>query len=59
MEVITLTPEETTRWEKQCEPITESWIKDMESKGYPGGKFVEAAKRHIKKHPMTIGSWQD
>ena len=59
MEVITLTQEETARWEKQCEPITQAWIKNMESKGYPGGKLVEAAKRLINKYNKEFGSWQD
>ncbi|MBN2034924.1 MAG: TRAP transporter substrate-binding protein [Deltaproteobacteria bacterium] len=59
MEVINLTPEETERWEKQCEPITQAWIKNMESKGYPGGRFVEAARRLIRNYNKEFGSWRD
>ena len=59
MGVITLTQEETARWQKQCAPVTEAWIAAMESKGYPGRKFVEAAKRHIEKYNKQFGSWQE
>jgi TRAP-type C4-dicarboxylate transport system substrate-binding protein len=59
MEVITLTDAETSRWEKQCASVTESWIAGMEAKGYPGRKFVESAKRDIRKYNKEFGSWQD
>ena len=59
MKAIYLTPEETARWKKQCAPVTEEWIKKTEAKGLPGGKFVEAAKRHIEKYNKEFGHWQD
>lgn len=58
-EVITLTADETTRWEKQCAPITESWISRMEAKGFPGRRFVESAKKHIERYNKEFGNWQD
>ena len=59
MEVITLTADETSRWEKQCAPITESWISRAEAKGLPGKKLVESAKKYIKKYNNEFGSWRD
>ena len=59
MKEIHLSPEETARWERQCAPITENWIARMEAKGYPGRRFVEEAKRLIKKYNKEFGSWQD
>lgn len=59
MEVITLTPEERARWEKECDPITQAWIEKMESKGYPAIQFVDSAKRLIQKYNKEFGSWQD
>ena len=59
MKVITLTPEETARWKKQCAPITQKWITDMEAKGYQARKFVETAKRLIAQYNKEFGSWQD
>jgi TRAP-type C4-dicarboxylate transport system substrate-binding protein len=35
MELIYLTPDEQKRWEQQVGPLTNTWIKTMEAKGYP------------------------
>ncbi|MBW1737106.1 MAG: TRAP transporter substrate-binding protein [Deltaproteobacteria bacterium] len=59
MKVIRLSADEMSKWERQCAPITKSWITRMEAKGYPARKFVERAKQLIKKYNEEFGSWQD
>jgi TRAP-type C4-dicarboxylate transport system substrate-binding protein len=54
MELIYLTPDEEKRWEKQVAPVTDKWIKEMEAKGYPAKKFVDAAKKAIAKYNKQL-----
>ncbi|MBN2059196.1 MAG: TRAP transporter substrate-binding protein [Deltaproteobacteria bacterium] len=59
MEIIELAPEEFERWKKQCEPVKIKWIEDMEAKGYPAKRFVEAAEKYISEFNNEFGSWRD
>jgi len=42
-EFIELTDNEMAEWVKAAQPIWDTWIRDMESKGLPGKKLVEEA----------------
>ena len=59
MQAVSLSPGETEKWEKQCAPITEAWIRKMEAKGYPAARFVQSARTYIQKYNSELGSWQD
>lgn len=48
--IYTLTQDELDRWEKTVDPIYKKWINDMESKGLPGKKVYEEARRLAKKY---------
>lgn len=45
MTVYHLTPEEEKQWLAKVEPVQKKWIEDMEKKGYPAQKVVDAFKK--------------
>ena len=47
------------KWEEKLAPVTDSWIEEMEAKGYPAEQFVARAKELIAEYDQEIGSWQD
>jgi TRAP-type C4-dicarboxylate transport system substrate-binding protein len=48
LEVITLSPEERTRWHAAYESLRKEYIQNMESKGLPGKAFLEEIDRLMK-----------
>ena len=50
VEVITLSAEEKAKWDKLLEPMTEEWIKDAKSKGFPAEQILKDIQALIKKH---------
>jgi TRAP-type C4-dicarboxylate transport system substrate-binding protein len=49
-EFFELTPDEKARWIEKTSGIKGEWIKQMEGKGLPGKKVVEAAEKLIEKY---------
>lgn len=50
-EKISLDPGEFEKWRKIAgEPIWNTWVKEMNKKGLPGQKVLDAAKRLVKKY---------
>lgn len=60
VEIIYLSPEETARWIKTCEPVTEAFVKEMISKGYSETevrgwiKFLEERIDYWTKKQITL-----
>ncbi len=52
VEFIELGADEKAKWDARLEPITDAWIKDAESKGFPGGRIVGDIEGLIEKHSM-------
>ena len=51
MQKISLTPAESQRWIKTAgQPLWDSWIKDMNAKGLPGQKVLDATLALVKKY---------
>ena len=50
IEMIRLSKEERERWKKSAAPVDDEWLKDMESKGLPGKKLLEAARQLSEKY---------
>ncbi|MEP3114583.1 TRAP transporter substrate-binding protein [Nisaea sp.] len=48
--IITLTPAQVGAWRKAAQPVTESWIKEMDGKGLDGTGLKAKAAALIKKH---------
>ena len=48
--MIYLTPEEMELWYEAAKPVNEKWVADMESKGLPGRKVYDEARRLAKKY---------
>jgi len=48
--MIYLTPEEMELWHAAARPVNEKWVTDMESKGLPGRKVYNEARRLAKKY---------
>lgn len=49
VEVYTLDPKESARWDKILDEYNEKWIADMESKGYPARETVKAVREIVKR----------
>ncbi|MDH5695755.1 MAG: TRAP transporter substrate-binding protein [Dehalococcoidia bacterium] len=41
LEVITISATEKAKWDALLEPVTESWLADMEAKGLPGKAYLD------------------
>jgi len=51
MQKISLTPAEAQRWVKIAgQPLWDSWVKDMNAKGLPGQKVLDATLALVKKY---------
>ena len=50
VEVIKLSRGELAKWNRLLEPMTEKWIKDMETKGLPGSQMVSDIKASKEKY---------
>ncbi len=50
VEFIELSAEEKAKWDAKLEPITNAWIEDAKSKGFPGEQIVEDIEALIAKH---------
>lgn len=50
VEIIELDAAEKAKWDEKMEPLVEAWIKDAESKGFPGKEIVEDIKALTKKY---------
>ncbi len=50
VEIIQLPENEYQRWRARVQPITDKWIQNMESKGFPGKKLYDAALRIAKEY---------
>jgi TRAP-type C4-dicarboxylate transport system substrate-binding protein len=50
VEIIQLPEAELQRWRVEVQPIRDKWIQNMESKGLPGKKLVDAAMRISKEY---------
>ncbi len=50
VEFITLDPENAEKWNAALLPITETWIKKADEKGFPGKEIVDSISALIKKH---------
>lgn len=48
--IVTLDAAETERWKKAAQPVTDAWIKEMDSKGFDGKQLVEDARAMIAKY---------
>lgn len=49
-EIITIPDEEQARWREATRPVYDSWVKEMDSKGYPGRELVDAAQKLVDKY---------
>ena len=49
VEVITLSAEEKAKWDAKLMPLTEKWIADAKSKGFPADAIVNDIRALIKK----------
>lgn len=49
VEVYSLDPKEEARWDAILDEYTQSWIADMEAKGYPAKEAVQATKDIVKR----------
>ena len=52
VEFIELGAGQKAKWDARLEPITDGWIQDAGSKGFPGGQIVEDIEALVKKHSM-------
>jgi TRAP-type C4-dicarboxylate transport system substrate-binding protein len=50
VEIIELSKEEKTRWDKLLQPIVTQWIKDMSAKGIPAAQIVDDIKSMMKSY---------
>jgi TRAP-type transport system periplasmic protein len=50
IEIFTPAADELEKWKQVTLPVHESWVATMESKGLPGKKVLEEAKKLIKKY---------
>jgi TRAP-type C4-dicarboxylate transport system substrate-binding protein len=50
VEFIELPPNEKSKWDAKLQSITEKWISDTKSKGFPAEQIVGDIKGLIKKH---------
>jgi TRAP-type transport system periplasmic protein len=50
----TLTPEETARWKKSMQPVTDSWIADMTADGNDGQALYNEATSLISKYQKAV-----
>jgi TRAP-type C4-dicarboxylate transport system substrate-binding protein len=50
VEIIQLPENELQRWRVEVQPIRDKWVQNMESKGLPGKKLVDAAMRISKEY---------
>ncbi len=42
--ILTLSEADKAAWTKACEPVTESWVAEMQGKGIDGAALIAAAK---------------
>ena len=49
-EIIKVSDAEQDRWRKVTQPVYDSWIKDLDGKGYDGKHLVEEAQRLVAKY---------
>ncbi len=47
------------KWEEKLAPMVDSWIEEMEARGYPATEFVARARELIAKYDQEFGSWQE
>ncbi len=45
--IITINPEESAKWRKAVQPVVDTYIKMMESKGLPGKEVIEYVEKRI------------
>jgi TRAP-type C4-dicarboxylate transport system substrate-binding protein len=50
--VMTLSPEETQRWQQATQPVHEAWLKQAKERGLNGEKLLEDARAAIKKYDV-------
>lgn len=46
-EIITLSPAETTKWKDKIKVVTDTYISDMQAKGFPGADYVKYLQERI------------
>lgn len=56
LQIVSLTPEEKTKWDDKLKPMVDAWIKDADAKGLPGKQFIDKLYELRDKNAAEAGS---
>ena len=45
-----ISDDESAKWQKAVQPVTDKWITDMQAKGIEGGKLLDTTRALIAKY---------
>jgi TRAP-type C4-dicarboxylate transport system substrate-binding protein len=48
--IVSISADESAKWQKAVQPVTDKWITDMQAKGIEGGKLLDTTRALIAKY---------